>query len=138
MPEKGWVKKKASIYFEGNTEKVFPWVSFVAYTKNQETLFIIQDGDTVIKNDGTFSINRGEIPQSCRVVLYSHIQDTEWIYLGVTYRKRMKNPSDADELKIKIQGYINDILYLDTMQIMRAFRSDEKIDASDYIYKIKI
>lgn len=37
------------------------------------------------------------------------------------------------QLKIRIQGYINDIQYLDTMHVMRAFRSDEKIDVSDYI-----
>ena len=50
----------------------------------------------------------------------------------------MSNPSEADELKIRIKGYINDIQYLDTVQTMRAFRKDEEIDDSDYMYDLKI
>ena len=99
---------------------------------------MIQDGDTIIKNDGTFGILKGEIPLSGKIVLYSKMKETEWIYLGVTYRKRMSNPSEADELKIRIKGYINDIQYLDTVQTMRAFRKDEEIDDSDYMYDLKI
>lgn len=137
-PEPKCVRKKIYVYFEGNTEAVFPWVSFVAYTENHQTLYIMQDGDAIIKNDGTFNISRGNIPQSGKIVLYSDLKDSEWIYLGVTYRKRMENPSETDELKIRIQGYVNDIQYLDTMHVMPAFKSDEKIDESDYIYKLKI
>lgn len=50
----------------------------------------------------------------------------------------MKNPSETDDLKIRIQGTCNDIQKLDTIHIMHAFRSDEKIDASDYIFNLKI
>lgn len=136
-PETESVRKKVSVYFEGNSEAVFPWVSFVAYTENHQPLYIMQDGDEIIKNDGTFSILRGGLPLSGKVVLYSDLKDAEWIYLGVTYRKRMENPSEADELKIRIQGYVNDIQYLDTMHVMPAFRSDEEIDEVNYIYKLK-
>lgn len=137
-PETEYVRKKVYMYFEGNAEAVSPWVSFVAYTENHQPLYIMQDGDVIINNDGTFSILKGEIPLPGKVVLYSDLKNAEWIYLGVTYRKRMTNPSEADELKIRIQGYINDVQYLDTMHVMPAFRSDEEIDESDYIYKLKI
>lgn len=138
MPETERVTKKVSVCFEGDPEGTYPWLSFVAYTENHETLYVIQDGDTIIKNDGTFGILKGEIPLSGKIVLYSKMKETEWIYLGVTYRKRMSNPSEADELKIRIKGYINDIQYLDTVQTMRAFRKDEEIGDSDYMYDLKI
>ena len=78
-------------------------------------------------------------PSPKRICYYFKlVKETEWIYLGVTYRKRMSNPSEADELKIRIKGYINDIQYLDTVQTMRAFRKDEEIDDSDYMYDLKI
>lgn len=138
MPVANSFRKEASIYFEGNTERVFPWVSFVAYTENHEPLYIILNRDTTINNNGVFSISRGKIPQSGKIVLYSDFKGEGWIYLGITYRKRMEKPSKADELRIKIQGYTDEVLNLDTMQTMRAFRSDEKINESNYIYKLKI
>lgn len=138
VPEIKNAKKMVSVYFDGNTESVSPWVSFVAYTENHEPLYIIQNGDTVIGNKGTFGVEKGELPIPSKVVLFSELKDSEWIYLSVTYRKRMTSPSEVDDLKIKIKGYTNDIQNLDTIHIMRAFRADEKIDESDYIYKLKI
>ena len=138
VPEMKNIKKMVSVYFDGNSEDVSHWTSFVAYTESHEPLYIIQNGDTIIDNKGTFEIRRDEVPIPGKVVLFSEFKDTGYIYISVTYRKRIKNPSETDDLKIRIQGYCNDILKLDTLHIMNAFRSDEKIDVSDYIYKLKI
>lgn len=138
VPEMKNNKKMVSVYFDGNTENVSHWTSFVAYTENHKSLYIIQNGDTIIDNKGTFEIRRDEVPIPGKVVLFSKFKDTEYIHISVTYRKRMKNPSETDDLKIRIQGTCNDIQKLDTIHIMHAFRSDEKIDASDYIFNLKI
>ena len=49
MPETERVTKKVSVCFEGDPEGTYPWLSFVAYTENHETLYVIQDGDTIIR-----------------------------------------------------------------------------------------
>ncbi len=136
--EKEYVEKKIAICFDGNPDKVYPWVSFAAHTEDHESLCIVQDNDTIINKDGTFSIERGKIPTSGQIVLYSKTRESGWIYLGVTYRKRMKTPSYSDELIVRIKGYVNDIQYLDTTHVMHAFNLEENINESDYIYKLKI
>lgn len=132
------VRKKISITLEGKTEAVFPWVTVTAYTENQNTLYIIQDDNLMIQKDGGISIEKGEIHPSGKITLYSDIRDKEWIHVGIRFLKLMKNPSETDKLKIRIQAYKNDIQYLDTTRIMSAFRVGEKPSSSEYIYALNI
>lgn len=136
IPEKEYTEKKVAIWFEGNPERTYPWVSFSAYTENHEDLYAIQGNDTTIDLGGTFGILRGGIHAPGPVVLYASSRTMGWIHLGVTYRKRMASPSADDELRVRIKGYVNDVLRLDTTHTMRAFRIEEKPKASEYMYDI--
>ena len=59
------------------------------------------------------------------------------ICLTVIYRKRMTTaPSDSDNLTVRVRGYIDNVLSLDTVRVMHAFRKEEKIERSDYEFDI--
>lgn len=139
IPEKKYTEKKIEIRFEGKKEDVYPWLSFTAYTENHETLYVVQNKDTTINQDGTFYIERGKIPTSGQIVLYSKSWYTGSIHLGVNYRKRKISPSipsKSDELKISVKGYVNNILQLDTVHVMHAFKAEEKISSSNYMFNL--
>lgn len=48
----------------------------------------------------------------------------------------MDSPSPSDDLKIDMKGYVNNVLRLDTVNIMHAFDKDYKPSAKEYIYTI--
>lgn len=134
--EEEMVNKRIVITFYGDFERIYPWMSFVAYTKNQETLHVIMDNDSVRMGDGGIQIERGEMGQTKQITLLSKQKLSDWTDVSVTYRKRMDSPSKSDDLKINIKGYVNNNLRLDTTNVMHAYNLNYKPTAKEYIYKI--
>lgn len=135
--QRNFIEKKIEISFEGDSNEVFPWVYFSANTENQSTLYIIKNNDTIISQKGTYSFTGGKMPKECNLVLYSRSVYPEWIHIGVTYRKRMSNPLNIDNLKVVIKGYKDNIQYLDTTHIMPAFNIKDELKSSDYVFTLK-
>lgn len=130
-------EKKIQISLYGDQKDVYPWVSIIAYTENHEPLYVVQQNDTTFYKDGTYRLSKGTIINSEPITLCYKSKNQDWMYLSITYRKRMSNPSDSDILTVNLQGYTNGINTLDKMHLMYAFKLDESIEPSDYIYTIK-
>lgn len=128
--------KRITVTFDGDSERIYPWMSFSAYTKNRETLYAVVGSDTMTMNDGLFRIGKGEMGEIHQITLLSRQKGSDWIDVSVTYRKRMDSPSSSDDLKIDMKGYVNNVLRLDTVNIMHAFDKDYKPSAKEYIYTI--
>lgn len=128
--------KKITVSLVGVEDKYGPWTSFVAYTEHRQALYAIIDGDTVISQNGTLDIPKGQVPS--QLTVYAKSIYPSVIFASVTYRKRMSSPSQADELKVKIEGYVNDIQQLDTMRVMSAFSIEDKPKEKDYMFDVKI
>ena len=130
------IDKRITVIFNGDFERIYPWMSFSAYTENREVLYAVVGNDTMMMRDGLFKIDRGEMGKINQITLLSKQRSSSWIDVSVTYRKRMDSPSLSDDLKIDVKGYVNNALCLDTMNIMHAFDKDYKPSAREYIYQI--
>ena len=130
------IDKRITITFDGDFERVYPWMSFVAYTENREVLYAVVGNDTMMMRDGSLRIDRGEMGGINQITLLSKQRSSGWIDVSVTYRKRMDSPSQSDDLKIDVKGYVNDALCLDTINVMHAFDMAYKPSAKEYIYQI--
>jgi hypothetical protein len=62
--EEEMVNKRIVITFYGDFERIYPWMSFVAYTKNQETLHVITE--TSVQSE-SFCLERSVICFVCPI-----------------------------------------------------------------------
>lgn len=138
FPKSKFVSKKITITFDGNFEKVYPWVSFVAYTEDQTPLYVLMGNDSIIQEDGAFEIERGKMGKLSQITLLVKQRASNWVYISTTYRKRMKSPSQLDDLKINTKRFVDNVLSLDTTHVMRAFDIKDKPSRLEYIYHLKL
>lgn len=138
IPKTKFVSKKITITFDGNFERVYPWMSFVAYTEDQTPLSVFVGNDLIIQKDGAFEIEKGRMGKLSQITLSVKQRASNWVYISVTYRKRMKSPSQLDDLKINTKRIVDNVLSLDTTHVMHAFDLKDKPSSSEYIYHLKL
>lgn len=134
--EEEMIDKRITVTFDGDYERTYPWMSFSAYTENREVLYAVVGNDTMMMRDGLFKIDRGEMGEINQITLLSRQRGSAWIDVSVTYRKRMDSPSQSDDLRVDVKGYANNVLCLDTTNIMHAFDKAYKPSEKEYIYQI--
>lgn len=101
-------------------------------------LYVVQGNDTTACADGNFDLGRGEFPKSGRLVLCAEGTKHDFMYVVVTYRKRKKTepPVESELLTVRIKGYADDVLVLDTTRLMRSFYAKELIMPDNYMFHV--
>ena len=134
-PARKYIDKKVLVCLEGIPEDTYPWVSLKANTEYAKSLFVVQGEDIMVKKDGIYEADWGSVSPPGNVMLFLREQDSVRIFLEVGYLKRMElAPSDSDNLTVRVTGYTDGVLRLDTTRVMRAYGKEEKIGKSDYTF----
>lgn len=134
-PARKYIDKKVLVSLEGIPEDTYPWVSLKANTEYAKSLFVVQGEDILVRKDGVYEADWGSVSPPGNVMLFLREQDSVRIFLEVSYLKRMeRTPSDSDNLTVRVQGYTDGVLRLDTTRVMRAFGKEEKTELSDYTF----
>lgn len=134
-PARKYIDKKVLVSLEGIPEDTYPWVSLKANTEYAKSLFVVQGEDIMVKKDGVYEADWGSVSPPGNVMLFLREQDSVRIFLEVGYLKRMElAPSDSDNLTVRVTGYTDGVLRLDTTRVMRAYGKEEKIVKSDYTF----
>lgn len=138
VDKKEYVSKKAEVFLEGNQDEIYPWVRFSANTYTDRPLYVVQGNDTTACADGSFDLGRGEFPKSGRLVLCAEGTKHDFMYVVVTYRKRKETepPAESELLTVRIKGYADDVLVLDTTRLMRSFYAKELIMPDNYMFHV--
>ena len=138
VDKKEYVSKKAEVFLEGNQDEIYPWVRFSANTYTDRPLYVVQGNDTTACADGSFDLGRGEFPKSGRLVLCAKGTKHDFMYVVVTYRKRKETepPAESELLTVRIKGYADDVLVLDTTRLMRSFYAKELIMPDNYMFHV--
>lgn len=132
------VRKKVEVFLEGNQDEIYPWISFSAHTDNGKPIYLENGNDKMAFADGQCLLNWGELPKSGRLVLRAEGTAPVTMHVGVTYRKRKKTepPVESELLTVRIKGYADDVLVLDTTRLMRSFYAKELIMPDNYMFHV--
>lgn len=127
-------QKKVVVSLEGIPEETYPWVSLDGNT-GHVSLYVVQDDNVKFSQDGTFYIPRGQVPPSGKVMMFYKGHNPGTIFFSIRYFKLLKRvPSDKENLTVRVKGYTDNVLRLDTTRVMRAFGKEGKTELSDYTF----
>lgn len=126
---------------DGKMENIVPWANFNIYTNDKvSSLYVIDKNEATFVEKGLYESKKEDFYNGKMTFMQrmNFKGETVPVYLTFSFLKLTSNPSDADDLRIRVKKYTDNILEIDTVHLMKSYEIGTDKDKIDYIYKLKL
>ncbi len=129
------------IYMDGNMENIVPWAHFSIYSDDKVSgLYVIDNSQKKYVEHGLYESKAEDFYDGKATFIQRIYVKNEKIpvFLTFSYLKLTTNPSDADNLSIRVKKYTDNVLEIDTVHLMKSYEIGTDKDKIEYLYKLKL